>query len=242
MKKTILSYAASALLVAGTLFIYSCSKDDTAPVVTLSGDETVNLSLNSAAYSDPGATASDDKDGDVTVSSDFDAATNPNTNLAGTYTITYTATDAEGNVGTATRTVIVANDAAYLAGTYACTEPGNPTWNQTVTASSTQNNVLTFSKFANYTGNGSIKCKRVTGVVNYIVLDPSTQSASNIGNAPNNCDHEFTADGNGVAVIELGSTGKYTFSIKFKDETTGGSGSSCSPTSPLSYEDTFIQN
>lgn len=238
MKKTILSYAASALLVAGTLFIYSCSKDDTAPVVTLSGDETVTLSLNSAPYVDPGATASDDKDGDVAVSSDFDADTNPNTDLAGTYTITYTATDAEGNVGTATRTVIVANDAAYLSGSFGTTEnPGGGVWVQTVTASSTENNVLIYGKFANYSGNSAIKAKLVTsGSLKYIVVNPNSQNADGIGS--DGCNHTFAGNGNGSPVVQV--SGKWAYSIKFTDEVTGA-GAGCPATSALPYEDTFLQ-
>src|SRR5436853_6644573 len=108
-------------LIAGSmLFVASCSKDDgdtTAPVVTLAGNSSEDVILNSGTYTDPGATASDAEDGSVTVTSDI-SSTNPNTNYADTYTITYTATDAAGNVGTATRTVRVYNEAENYAGTY----------------------------------------------------------------------------------------------------------------------------
>ena len=71
--------------------------ETTAPVITVTnGIDTVEIG---ATWTDAGATA----DGGelVTVSGTV------NTNIAGTYTITYTATDASGNIGTATRTVTV---------------------------------------------------------------------------------------------------------------------------------------
>ena len=68
-----------------------------APVITVtSGTDTVE---QGATWTDAGATA----DGGETVT----ASGTVDTSAAGTYTITYTATDAAGNVGTATRTVTV---------------------------------------------------------------------------------------------------------------------------------------
>lgn len=78
--------------------------DVTAPVLTLKGEATITIKAGSK-FTDPGFTATDNVDGDisdkVTVSKDH------NTNKAGTYTITYTATDSYGNTATATRTLIV---------------------------------------------------------------------------------------------------------------------------------------
>lgn len=78
--------------------------DDEAPVLTLQGDQTVTIKAGDK-FTDPGFTARDNVDGDitdkVTVSKDH------NTNKAGTYTITYTVTDNFGNTSTATRTLIV---------------------------------------------------------------------------------------------------------------------------------------
>ena len=58
------------------------------------------------AFTDPGATAIDDTDGDLTanivVTGVVDTAT------AGLYTLTYTATDTAGNVGSVSRVVTVA--------------------------------------------------------------------------------------------------------------------------------------
>jgi len=75
--------------------------DVTAPVVTLTGEAVVYVT-NAALYVEAGATAVDAVDGtvDVVVTGTVDAAD-------GSYTITYTATDAAGNAGTKERTVIV---------------------------------------------------------------------------------------------------------------------------------------
>ena len=54
-------------------------------------------------YNDAGATAVDSNGNSLNVSS----TGNVNTNIVGTYTITYTATDSEGRVSIATRTVVV---------------------------------------------------------------------------------------------------------------------------------------
>src|SRR5436190_15404215 len=115
MKKNILLTGVLALTLS-VLFFNGCKKDDTLPPdVTLSGASSVTVSLNSSAYVDAGATAHDDEDGDITPT----MSGSVNVNLVGTYTITWTATDAAGNSGTASRTVIVKNDAENFAGTYA---------------------------------------------------------------------------------------------------------------------------
>lgn len=229
MKKNLL-LASAILFTAGTLVFTGCSKDDTTPpVVTLNGDAADESSLN-ASYTDPGATATDDEDGTVTVS----VSGSVDKDNAGTYTLTYSATDAAGNTGTATRTVTVANDAEYLAGTYTTSETGSTPWSQTITASTTINNRITFSKFANYTGNNAITAKIVGS---QIELDPSTQNAVGIGGS--GCTHQFVANGNGTPITTSG--GITGFSIKFTDEQMAG-GSGCTATSAVPYEDIFVKN
>ncbi len=73
----------------------SCPGPDTqAPVITLIGDNPLEIKLGSI-YSEPGATATDNNDGDITnkivIKSDVDTST------IGTYTVTYDVTDAAGN-------------------------------------------------------------------------------------------------------------------------------------------------
>ena len=76
--------------------------DTTSPVITVTGDNPVTVELG-AAYTDAGATATD-LSGSITVSS----AGEVDVNSVGSYTITYSASDASGNEATSvTRTVNV---------------------------------------------------------------------------------------------------------------------------------------
>lgn len=78
--------------------------DDEAPVITLKGDNPMIVKQGDP-YEEPGATATDNIDGDLTdqieVSGDVD------TSAIGAYTVTYTVSDSVGNVATAERTVNV---------------------------------------------------------------------------------------------------------------------------------------
>ncbi len=76
--------------------------DVTKPQITLNGGSTVTLN-KSSTWNDPGATATDDKDGPI-----IPVITGSvNTSLPGNYTLTYTATDKAGNSSSVTRTVVV---------------------------------------------------------------------------------------------------------------------------------------
>jgi hypothetical protein len=78
--------------------------DRIAPVITLNGEATVAVAAG-AGYEDPGATATDDIDGDlsgsVTTTGSFD------TSSVGSYTLAYSVSDRAGNLGTATRVINV---------------------------------------------------------------------------------------------------------------------------------------
>ena len=74
------------------------------PVITLIGDNPLNLDLDDT-FSDPGATATDNLDGDVTAS--IQVSDNVDTSAEGTYSVTYTVTDSNGNIATASRSVVV---------------------------------------------------------------------------------------------------------------------------------------
>lgn len=220
-----------AILFAG------CKKDDNAtPDVTLIGGSDTIISLN-APYTDPGATASDAEDGTLLPTSDESAA-NPDVNNAGVYYVKWTVTDADGNSASATRTITVRNDAYELAGSYNTTEGGGTPWTQTISLSTTQNNVIKFSKFANYQNNtGIVAVVTSLGSDKYVQITPSPQQANGIGATA--CDHSFSGDGFGNKLTASGSG--FTFSIKFTDQITGGGGS-CTPTGALPFEDVFIPN
>ena len=83
--------------------------DTTPPVITLLGSNPVNIELGST-YTDAGATAADNIDGDITANI---ITVNPvNTDLVGTYSVTYNVSDAAGNAAAeVSRTVNVTADA-----------------------------------------------------------------------------------------------------------------------------------
>ena len=79
--------------------------DTTAPVLTLLGEEQCRVRVGEA-YVDPGVTAIDDVDGDITSLVIVNGAVD--TNTIGTYLLTYAAVDSSQNISTITRTVEVA--------------------------------------------------------------------------------------------------------------------------------------
>ncbi len=76
--------------------------DQTPPTVTLNGSATINLTVGQT-YAELGAVVSEGASSTPTISG---APANPLA-VAGTYTVVYSGADISGNVGTATRTVIV---------------------------------------------------------------------------------------------------------------------------------------
>ena len=81
--------------------------DTTAPVITLLGESTIEVDQN-ASYTDAGATANDAVDGD-NLDGDVELVKtgSVDTTAAGTYTITYTATDTSNNSTSVSRTINV---------------------------------------------------------------------------------------------------------------------------------------
>jgi len=192
-----------SLLAAGILMTTSCKKDDvSSPLVIITGnDMTVSLQ---GTFTDPGATANDDKDGAITpvVSGAV------NLNLKGDYILTYSATDAAGNTGTATRKVTVVNDADYLNGTYNVTgAPGPYTYKQTITASTTLNRRFTFGKLGDYANNNAI----YADVVGNNITLPS-QTATQVGSPA--ADRQFSGTGltnaNGLTLTYSETTNNIT--------------------------------
>ena len=86
--------------------------DITPPVITIRGNAEAEISVGDT-YGDPGATAFDDIDGERSIVTMLDGVeTNAvviDTSQPGTYVITYTATDQAGNIGSASRTVVVSD-------------------------------------------------------------------------------------------------------------------------------------
>lgn len=145
-------------LVAISLpLLQACKKEDkVAPVITLNGDERTYVGIGTQ-YIELGASAVDDKDGNlVPLISGL-----VNTNTAKTYTLTYQAFDKSGNTATAFRYVVVKNLSDNFAGSYTTHKVGfdiatglavdSSDYSQTVGYSATVNNRITFTKFGNNT-------------------------------------------------------------------------------------------
>jgi hypothetical protein len=117
MKKRLLFRYGFSFLI---LFVLGdCKKKGTTPpVITLQGSNPMIISLQGIA-TDPGATAQDNQDGNITskIISSW-SSTPPNVNQKGHYIITYTVSDAAGYTTTAARAVNVVNDADFLNGIY----------------------------------------------------------------------------------------------------------------------------
>lgn len=209
MRKNLI-LAASCLFLAGSL-LTGCSKDDTTPpVITINGNSSVESILNQA-YTDAGATASDDEDGTLTVTTSGTV----NKDLAGSYVITYTATDKAGNQGSATRTVRVYNQAEVFAGTYNVVDsfPGTSLapypYTQTIRVDSVTNLKLKFNKFADYANNTNIIANANSSVTSF---DIPFQTAANIGTGTgcNVADHTFQSTANSFSRISS-TTFRFTY-------------------------------
>lgn len=88
--------------------------DNESPVITLLGDNPMEVVRFSGAFSDPGANVADNCDPNpaLTISGTV------NTNLPGEYTLTYVALDVAGNQSQVTRTVSVVDDPNILGHTF----------------------------------------------------------------------------------------------------------------------------
>lgn len=79
-------------------------KDTIKPVITLLGDKTITIGVGDN-FKDPGATAMDNIDGNITKKIKIDENVDPTT--AGTYTVKYSVKDKSGNKAVAVRKVLV---------------------------------------------------------------------------------------------------------------------------------------
>jgi hypothetical protein len=160
MNRNVLRYC--LLLFIG--FTACKKKDNTFPVITLSGPTTINLVLNTA-WIEPGYSASDDKSGDLT--GNVEISGNINSDYEGTYVLTYKAADFSGNQTEVTRTIRVYNEAEYLAGTYlakdTCALSPSTTYAATISLSHSVNKEFYIQNFGKWnpkcTCNTAVKMK-----------------------------------------------------------------------------------
>jgi surface protein len=81
--------------------------DTESPIITINGSTNISVNIGTT-YTDAGATAMDNRDGDITAS--IIATSTVDTNAFGTYTVTYNVSDAAGNAANpAVRTVNVSD-------------------------------------------------------------------------------------------------------------------------------------
>lgn len=124
-----------------TCTIHNRKADTTKPVITLKGSETMNLKLKEK-FQDPGATAKDDVDGDITskikveIKNEGKVVSQIDTSKEGVYIITYTVADATGNKDIKTRIVKITNKS----GNNNTNTDTNNTVNNTTNTNNTVNN------------------------------------------------------------------------------------------------------
>ena len=216
-----LSIIEQLLILAGVILVDNVTEDSTtppdtvSPVISVLGDNPATVELGDV-YVDAGATA-DTGETVVTIGT-------VDTNTVGSYTITYTATDSAGNIGTATRTVNVVdttdpvititgdNPATVELGTAYSDAGATATDLDDVTVSSTSNvdtdTVGTYSVVYTATdasGNSSTASRTVN------VID----TTSPIINSPSS----FTVVENQLSIgtVEVSDAGDVTFSVTGSD-------------------------
>jgi hypothetical protein len=145
--------AISVLLIIFSVMILGCQKkDDLPPTLTLLGGDSINHVLNSP-YNDPGATATDERDGNITSKIYIDSQVN--IDKIGEYLVTYSVVDEAGNEARPIkRYVFVYNQGYIYSGYYSLKEtqlfPQNNEcqYNVAINVDSTINFGLSFSNFA----------------------------------------------------------------------------------------------
>jgi subtilisin-like proprotein convertase family protein len=156
--------------------VYVLEQDTTPPVITLNGDNPMYVEQDSS-YIEPGATALDDRDGDISAA--IVVGGSVNAAVAGSYSVTYNVSDNTGNSATqVTRTVIVHDTnipVITLIGSNPLTlEKGNTFVDPGVTATDNIDGDIT----ASVTRTGTVSSNVVgTYVLNYNVADSAGNNA-----------------------------------------------------------------
>ncbi len=169
-------------------------QDTTAPVITITGDNPATVELG-ATYTDAGATA----DGGETVTSTGTV----DTSTVGAYTITYSATDAANNTGTATRTVNVVDTTAPVI-TITGDNPATVELETTYTDAG-----ATADGGETVTSTGTVDTSTVGA---YTITYSATDAANNTGTATRTVNvvdttaPVITITGDNPATVELGAT------------------------------------
>ncbi len=143
------------IVVISIIVINGCKKttETSSPIIALKGNNPLYLSLNTT-YIEPGYLAHDITDGDISAQVTISGVNAININMKGTYLIIYSVTNSAGIISSATRSVFVINNADSLSGNFnvidTCVTSGVIGFADSVKASSTVNDYLTFYNFAGF--------------------------------------------------------------------------------------------
>ena len=183
-------------------------EDTTIPVITLTGDATVTIEVGST-YTDAGATALDNYDGDIT--DDIEAVSTVDTSTVGTYTVTYDVSDANNNDAVQVIRTVNVEDTTIpvitLTGDATVTiEVGSTYTDAGATAQDNYDGDITSSIVTVSTVNTSI-----VGVysVSYNVTDTNGNPAAEVTRTVNVVDTTIpviTLTGDATVTIEVGTT------------------------------------
>ena len=149
--------------------------DNEAPIIQLIGDSELILAQGQT-YIEPGATAFDETDGEIT---DIEIIGSADGQTPGEYTITYSARDLEGNTAEITRTVIVEERIPFIT-----------TWKTDNAGTSEDNQIFLRTAFNEFTydytidwGDGNID-SNVVGDITHTYAIPGTYTISITGLFP----------------------------------------------------------
>ncbi|WP_284352997.1 BspA family leucine-rich repeat surface protein, partial [Psychrosphaera saromensis] len=144
--------------------------DTTAPIITLVGDKSVEL-LQYYSYEDLGVTVYDEYDDDVTVTQTNDI----DNTVVGSYTVTYSAIDSEGNEASSVTQKVDILEATPFITTWKTTEANEPI------------TIPTFESGYNYLvdwGDGSAVQENQTGDATHVYASAGTYTVSITGAFP----------------------------------------------------------
>ncbi len=159
--------------------------DKTAPVITLNGAATMTVE-QCGTFTDPGAVANDLVDGNLNTA--IVVTGSVNTSVVGTYTLTYTAMDAQGNSASLTRTVKVVDTkkpgiykiASRIVNNTTVNVQINSVFVDDIYAQDVCNGAIAISKIAGF--NGPVNTGvRATYPITYYATDPSGNKADEDG-------------------------------------------------------------
>ena len=202
--------------------------DTTIPVITLEGEPSVTVEVGTS-YTDAGATASDNIDGDIT--SNIITVNTVDTTIVASYTVTYNVSDASGNAATeVTRTVNVVDTTIpviTLTGTAIVTiEVGTAYVDGGATATDNYDDDTTLT--ASIVTDVSTVDTQTVGsyTVTYNVSDASGNAATEVTRTVNVVDTTIpviTLTGTAIVTIEVGTAyvdGGATATDNYDDDTT----------------------